>query len=184
MINLNELMMSACKFKKIWESACKNHRVLYFQIDKEDKGIPAHFHPFGEDHAFILDGKLTYDLSFEEQLVAEKESLVFGWTNAVHGYHNSDDTPVHILVFATPEHNESVYDKNALPVHDDSKVRYIKATTIEETLYSNRMVFSSIPPNDWTNTLTFDYKRQRLHSTPCDEPCADHLFITFKSPRL
>lgn len=86
-------MKSDIKFKKIWESSCKNHRVLYFQINNEDEGIDAHFHPFGEDHALILEGELTYDISFEEQIVAKKNNLVFGWTNYVHGYHNYSEKP-------------------------------------------------------------------------------------------
>ncbi|MEA0564576.1 MULTISPECIES: hypothetical protein [Lysinibacillus] len=49
-MDLKALIKSDIKFKKIWESSCKNHRVLYFQIDKDDNGIEAHFHPYGEDH--------------------------------------------------------------------------------------------------------------------------------------
>jgi len=78
MIDLKKIMQSDIKFKKIWESTCRNHRVLYFQINNEDEGIDAHFHPLGEDHALILEGELTYDISFEEQIVAKKNNLVFG----------------------------------------------------------------------------------------------------------
>ena len=109
MLDLDELMKSDIKFKQIWESSCKNHRVLYVQINNEDDGIVAHFHPFGEDHALILDGELTYDISFDEQIVAKKNTLVFGWTNYVHGYHNPSAKPLHILIFATPENNLSLY---------------------------------------------------------------------------
>ena len=181
MIDLKELMDSDRKFEKIWESACKNHRVLYFQLEEKDAGIDAHFHPFGEDHAFILEGELTYDFSFEEQLVARKNSLVFGWTNAVHGYHNDNETPLHILVFATPEQNDSVFDESKLLTKDDSNIRYIDTLSMKGTLFSNRVVFSSIPPSDFTNTLSLDYNRQILHVTPCDEPSADSIFITFKT---
>lgn len=181
MINLEDLKASAIKFKKVWESSCKNHRVLYFQINGEDEGIHPHFHPFGEDHAFILEGELTYDLSFKEQLVARKNSLVFGWTNAVHGYHNYKKEPLHILVFATPEQNDSVYDESKLSDKNTANIRHIETLPIKERLYSNRVVFSSVPPSDFTNTLTLDFNRQLLHVTPCKKPCANPLFITFKT---
>ena len=32
MIDLTKIMKSEIKFKKIWESSCENHRVLYFQM--------------------------------------------------------------------------------------------------------------------------------------------------------
>ena len=123
MIDLKTLIESDIKFKKIWESSCKNHRALYFQINNEDNGIDAHFHPFGEDHAFILDGELTYDISFNEQIVAKKNSLVFGWTNYVHGYHNASEKPLHILVFATPENNMTVYNQSQHPLKNYSNTR-------------------------------------------------------------
>ncbi|MBK3497037.1 hypothetical protein JFL43_19795 [Viridibacillus sp. YIM B01967] len=66
-VNLQALMESNTKFEKVWESIDRNHRILYFQIDEDDEGIPAHFHPYGEDSAIILQGELTYDISFEHQ---------------------------------------------------------------------------------------------------------------------
>lgn len=83
------LIKSDIKFKKICES--------FWRI------IEFYFHPYGEDHALILEGELTYDISFKEQIVVNKNSLVFGWTNYVYGYHNLNDMPLHILVFATTE---------------------------------------------------------------------------------
>ena len=180
MINLKELKESAIKFKKLWESSCKNHRVLYFQLNAEDEGIPPHFHQFGEDHAFILDGELTYDISFKEQIVAKKNSLVFGWTNTVHGYHNFKKDPLHILVFATPERNDSIYDDSKLTNIKSNNIRFIGTLPIKKT-YSNRVLFSSIPPSDFQNTLTLDFKYQLLHTTPCKKPCKNQLYITFKT---
>ncbi len=72
MVDLKALMNSEIKFKQVWESSCKNHRVLYFQINNTDDGIDAHFHPFGEDHALVLEGELTYDISFKEQMLLRK----------------------------------------------------------------------------------------------------------------
>ena len=181
MIDLVDLMKSDRKFEKIWESTCKNHRVLYFQIDEGDEGIPPHFHPYGEDHAFILEGELTYDISFEQQIVAKKNSLVFGWTYAVHGYHNTNSSSLHILVFATPEHNSSVYNESKLPRKIDVKLRFIEALPIKDILFSDRVIFSSAPL-DCTNTLILDTNRQILHVTLCNEPCGNPLFFTFKSP--
>ena len=41
-INLSEFINSTKKFEKVWESTCKNHRILYFQINKGDIGIDSH----------------------------------------------------------------------------------------------------------------------------------------------
>lgn len=183
MLDLKKLMISETKFKKIWESPCKNHRILYFQINNEDNGIEPHFHPYGEDHALILEGELTYDVSFKEQIVAKKSNLVFGWTNYVHGYHNSNDKPLHILVFATPENNLSVYNQSELPIQNNTKIRIIEKLPKAESLSSNRVVFSSVPPKNFSNTLIFDIERQKIeyiHSKMDNN--TKKLYITFKLP--
>ena len=182
MLDLKKLMKSDIKFKKIWESSCKNHRVLYFQINNGDKGIDAHFHPFGEDHALILEGELTYDISFEEQIVAKKNNLVFGWTNYVHGYHNSSEKPLHILVFATPKNNLSMYNQSKLPVKNYNNIRFIKKLPIEEIIISNRLIFSSIPPSDFSNTLIIDLENQIIKYTQYKLKSHNQLYVTFKSP--
>ncbi|AMO85759.1 hypothetical protein B857_00621 [Solibacillus isronensis B3W22] len=181
MIDLKNIMKSDIKFKKIWESSCKNHRVLYFQINKEDEGIDAHFHPLGEDHALILEGELTYDISFEEQIVAKKNNLVFGWTNYVHGYHNYSEKPLHILVFATPENNLSVYNQRELPVKNITNIRLIEKLPTKEEISSTRVMFSSTPPSDFSNCLTLDLENQIINFNPCKvESSNDNAYITFK----
>lgn len=181
MIDLKKLINSDIKFKKVWESSCKNHRVLYFQINNEDDGIDAHFHPFGEDHALILEGELTYDISFEEQISAKKNNLVFGWTNYVHGYHNFCEKPLHILVFATPENNLSVYNQRELPVNNYSNIRLIEKLPTKEKISSNRVIFSSTPPRDFSNSLVLDLENQTIESNPSKvESKNDNLYITFK----
>lgn len=180
MLDLKKIMKSDIKFKKIWESSCKNHRVLYFQINNEDEGIDAHFHPFGEDHALILEGELTYDISFEEQIVAKKNNLVFGWTNYVHGYHNYSEKPLHILVFATPENNLSVYNQRELPVENYTHIRLIEKMPTKEKTYSNRVIFSSTPPSDFSNSLMLDLENQIINFYPCKVESNDNLYIIFK----
>ena len=183
MTNLKELIDSTIKFMKVWESPCKNHRILYFQMNKEDIGIDAHFHPFGEDSALVLQGELTYDISFEEQLVAKENNLVFGWTNTVHGYHNVHETPLHILVFATPEHNPSEYNKALLPAQSLHNIRHIVVSKMK-TVESNRVHFSTVQPTSFTNCLYVDLKRKVLKVlNPCtmNQPLEEGgLFITFK----
>lgn len=182
MLDLKALIKSDIKFKKIWESSCKNHRVLYFQINNEDNGIEAHFHPFGEDHALILEGELTYDVSFEEQIVAKKNNLVFGWTNYVHGYHNFSEIPLHILVFATPEINISVYNQSKLPQQYYTNSRLIKKLPIVEKIVSNRVFFSSVPPKDFSNTLVIDLESQNMEYNQCKMDSNDNtIYIKFKS---
>ncbi|MEO4055042.1 hypothetical protein [Solibacillus sp. CAU 1738] len=141
-INLRALMDSNKKFEKVWESIDRNHRILYFQLDKDDEGIPAHFHPNGEDSAIILHGELTYDISFDHQIKAIEHDIVFGWTNDVHGYHNKSQGPVHILVFATPEQNPSLYEQNQIYTHKDKKVRKAKLNQYFKEISSSRMNFS------------------------------------------
>ena len=89
---------------------------------------------------------MTYDVSFKEQIVAKKSDLVFGGTNYVHGYHNFNDKPLHILVFATPENNLSVYNQSELPIQNDGNIRIIEKLPKTENLASNRVIFSSVPP--------------------------------------
>lgn len=182
MIDLNALIISDIKFKKIWESPCKNHRVLYFQINKTDNGINAHFHPYGEDHALILEGELTYDISFEEQIVAKKNTLVFGWTNYVHGYRNYSETPLHILVFATPENNLTEYNQSELPTQNYNNIRFIDNLSNIEQIFSDRMIFSSVPPKDVSNTLIIDLENRKIGSAQYKVDSNEKLYITFKSP--
>lgn len=180
MVDLKALIKSDMKFKKVWESSCKNHRVLYFQINNEDEGIDAHFHPFGEDHALVLEGELTYDISFEEQIVAKTNNLVFGWTNYVHGYHNGSEKPLHILVFATPENNLSVYNQSNLPRQNFTDIRLMEKVLKSEIIASNRVVFSSVPPKDFSNTLIIDLENQIIENTQFNmESSSNKLYITF-----
>lgn len=181
MIDLKQIMKSDNKFKKIWESSCKNHRVLYFQINNEDEGIDAHFHPLGEDHALVLEGELTYDISFEEQIVAKKNNLVFGWTNHVHGYHNYSEKPLHILVFATPENNLSVYNQRELPVKNNTNIRLIEKLPTKEKIFSTRVIFSPTPPSDFSNSLILNLENQIINFNQCKvDSNDDNLYLTFK----
>lgn len=182
-INLKEYINSTKKFEKVWESPCKNHRILYFQIDKEDTGIDAHFHPNGEDSALVLQGELNYDINFEEQMVVKENNLVFGWTNIVHGYHNVNENPLHVLVFATPEHNPSEYRKELLPTQHLENIRHIevlKMTSVE----SHRMLFSAVPPMIATNCLYIDLKKKWLEvfdsMSLLTEGKGFGLYVTFK----
>lgn len=141
-VNLQAIMESNTKFEKVWESIDRNHRILYFQIDEDDEGIPAHFHPYGEDSAIILQGELTYDISFKHQVKAIENEIVFGWTNYVHGYHNNSHNPLHILIFATPEQNPCVYEQNEFMIYKDKSVRKTKLTQHFKKTSSSRMIFS------------------------------------------
>lgn len=179
MIDLKELMKADIKFKKIWESSCKNHRILYFQINNGDEGIEAHFHPFGEDHALILEGELTYDISFEEKIIAVKNNLVFGWSNYVHGYCNFSDRPLHILVFATPENNLSVYDQREQKSKNYSNIRFLKKLPPKEKIFSNRVIFSSTPPKDFSNCLVINLEYKTIDSNPNIEESNDNLYVKF-----
>ncbi|WP_052344239.1 cupin domain-containing protein [Bacillus ndiopicus] len=184
-INIQKLIDSDIKFKKIWESDCKNHRVLYFQLDSNEEGIPAHFHPFGEDSAIVVQGELMYDISFEQQLRAEENEIVFGWTNYVHGYHNERAETLHLLIFATPEHNESIYDKGRLLEGEHTYIRQAKITAEMPAIASARMIFSTNIKNmAHGDTLIYDcykkelqviaYNEQPLHIQP------NYLVIQFK----
>ena len=180
-MDLKALIKSDIKFKMIWESSCKNHRVLYFQINKEDNGIEAHFHPYGEDHALILEGELKYDISFQEQIVVNQNSLVFGWTNYVHGYHNLNDKPLHILVFATPQNNLSVYNQGEHPIEEYTAIRKNEKLKELGRVSSKRITFSTIPPKDFTNSLLIDLEHQMVEFGPCKlNNNRNNLFVSFK----
>ncbi|MBK3497036.1 hypothetical protein JFL43_19790 [Viridibacillus sp. YIM B01967] len=73
---------------------------------------------------------------------AIENEIVFGWTNYVHGYHNNSHSPLHILIFATPEQNPCVYEKNELIIYKDKSVRKAKLTQHFEKSSSSRMNFS------------------------------------------
>jgi mannose-6-phosphate isomerase-like protein (cupin superfamily) len=183
-INLIEYIHSTKKFAKVWESACKNHRILYFQLNKEDEGIAAHFHPYGEDSALVLQGELTYDISFDQQIVASENNVLFGWTNNVHGYHNVHENPLHILVFATPENNPSEYKRERLPKQSLSQVRIIDVLANMSNIESPRMLFSTMAPTNFTNCISIHLESKILkvlnpfENNPPDED--GELFITFK----
>ncbi|MFJ7182929.1 cupin domain-containing protein [Lysinibacillus xylanilyticus] len=184
-IQLSDLINSDKKFEKLWESLCHNHRVLYFQIDENDEGIAAHFHPYGEDSAIILQGELIYDISFEQQLKAYENEIVFGWTNYVHGYHNQNSIPLHIIIFATPEQNRSVYDKDSLPADEYSAIRSAKLSPSMQEISSIRTVFSTgIMESYKNNTLSYNWKTKELRELNCNDSYPlidpDTLFIQFK----
>lgn len=48
------------KVNKIIESDNKNIRIIEFNLLKESSEIPPHFHPYGEDCAYVIKGELTY----------------------------------------------------------------------------------------------------------------------------
>lgn len=180
MINLNELIASNIKFQKIWESKDYNHRLLYFQIDPEDDGIPAHFHPEGEDSAIILKGELSYDISFKHQISANENDIVFGWTNCVHGYHNNSILPLHILVFATPDHNPSIYEHSASCINDIT-VRKAKISPLFNVVSSSRMTFSVIYKEYQPNTLAYNWSSKLIKEVKQEEKYMNNewLFIQF-----
>lgn len=182
---LSDLINSDNKFGKVWESSCLNHRILYFQIDENDEGITAHFHQFGEDSAIILQGELIYDISFEQQLEVYENEIVFGWTNYVHGYHNQNSIPLHIIIFATPEQNRSVYDKDSLPADEYSAIRSAKLSLSMQEISSIRTAFTTgIMENYKNNTLSYNWKTKELRELNCNDsyPIIDPntLFIQFK----
>ena len=183
--NLRELMNSEIKFSKLWESSCKNHRILYFQIDSEAEDIPVHFHPNGEDNAIVLQGKLTYDVKFEEQINAFENDIVFGWTNYVHGYHNKHSIPLHILIFATPENNWSVFDKDKLPevIFNEMRIKNFPQAMIE--IESTRMIFSSGKMDTYKdNTFSFNWHSKELRKMKSNDTypliTPESLYIQFK----
>lgn len=184
-IQLSDLINSETKFGKLWESLCINHRILYLQINEDDEGIAAHYHPYGEDSAIILQGELIYDISFEQQLKAYENEIVFGWTNYVHGYHNQNSNPLHIIIFATPEQNWSVYDKDSLPADEYTAIRSAKLSPSMQEIGSTRTVFSTgIMEKYKKNTLSYNWKTKELRELNCND-CyplkdPDTLFIQFK----
>lgn len=179
LVHLKELMISNTKYQKVWESSCKNHRILYFQINSNDIGIEAHFHPFGKDHAFVLQGELTYDISFERQIKAKENSLVFGWTNYVHGYQNDSDQPLHILVFATPKNNPSIYEKNMLSMQNFINIRTWDCSTFDE-IRSERITFSASHSKDLSDTVMIHLQSKKLIVLPNEIETKDNaLYITF-----
>ncbi|WP_107837983.1 hypothetical protein [Metasolibacillus meyeri] len=158
---------------------------MYCQLNKNDEGIPAHFHPSGEDSAIVLQGELTYDVSFEQQLKAVENDIVFGWTNYVHGYHNSSLTALHILIFATPEHNESIYDPAYLPKGEYPSIRLAKMTSDMMKITSERMIFSTKQRNiAQHNMMIFDcYKKELQIMEHHDQPASiqpNSIVIQFK----
>lgn len=183
-INLSEYIHSSIKFEKVWESPCKNHRILYFQIHKEDLGIDAHFHPYGEDSALVLQGELTYDISFDQQMIVKENNLVFGWTNLVHGYHNVHENPLHILVFATPENNPSEYQRELLTIQSAEQLRQAVVSSKMGIVESTRTIFSTVPPTHFTDCIYIDLKRKLLKViNPLDSKHPDEeggFYITFK----
>ena len=182
--NLRELINSEIKFSKLWESSCQNHRILYFQIDSEIEDIPAHFHPNGEDSAIVLQGELTYDVNFEEQITAFENEFVFGWTNCVHGYHNKASNPLHILIFATPENNSSIYDKDKLPESEFNEIRIINVSHSMIELESNRMIFSSGKIDTYQdNMFIFNREKKELRKIKSNNPhpiTPECMYIQFK----
>ena len=179
-MNLTELMDSNIKFEKVWESTDYNHRLMYLQMDPDDKGIPAHFHPEGEDSAIILKGELCYDVSFEHQINANENDIVFGWTNFVHGYHNDSLLPLHLLVFATPEHNPSVYEHSSSCLNANS-VRKVKMSPLFSEISSSRMKFSVIHKEYQPNTLAYNWNSKQIREVKRGESyrSREWLFIQF-----
>lgn len=124
---------------------------------------------------------MTYDISFKEQIVVNKNSLVFGWTNYVHGYHNSNNMPLHILVFATLENNLSVYNQSKLPIQEYTGIRKIEKLDELEHLIKQRIAFSSIPPKDFTDTLMIDLESQYIeYGQFRNNDSHNKIYVTFK----
>ena len=179
-INIRKLMDSSEKYMKVWESKDLNHRILYFQLDKADEGIPAHFHPHGEDHAIVLEGELTYDISFNQQIKASENEIVFGWNKHVHGYHNHSDKPLHLLVFATPEYNPSVYSEVGYEVNKGEKMR--KATINKDfgTIASDRMKFSIETDEVTMDMFAYDKDTKELWTIKPDYEPIQPLLISIQ----
>lgn len=175
--NIRKLIQSKEKYMKVWESEDLQHRILYFQLDKEDGGIPAHFHPYGEDHAIILAGELTYDISFDRQIKAVENEIVFGWNKYVHGYRNHSDEPLHLLIFATPEYNPSVYRKEE---KHDQKIRKAKIDESFPTIASERIKFSIKTAGYHKDSVVYDKHSKELWIMPASQKVLDqHLIIRF-----
>lgn len=178
--NIRTLMDLNEKYIKVWESEDLNHRILYFQLDKGEEGIPAHFHPHGEDHAIVLDGELTYDISFDQQLKANVNEIVFGWNNYVHGYHNYSDKPLHLLIFATPEHNPSVYSKENHIEEQNERVRKAAIDKNFASIASERIRFSVKRDGNQKYMFTYDKNMQQLSMMPLSKEDRNlHLTIQF-----
>lgn len=161
-LGIRKMMNSKEKYKKVWESDNLSHRILYFQLDKEDEGIPAHFHPYGEDHAIVLQGELTYDISFHKQIKAVENEIVFGWNQCIHGYQNCSDEPLHLLVFATPEHNPSMYSKG-----EEKHVEKIRKAKIDKnfrSIASERIQFSTEIAGNLNYIFAYDKEEKELEA--------------------
>jgi quercetin dioxygenase-like cupin family protein len=75
---------------------------LYEVVFLHGEGIQPHLHPYGEDCAIVLSGRLTYYVNNRETIDVNQGEVVFGWKNVIHGYRNQDQQPLHLLVFVTP----------------------------------------------------------------------------------
>ncbi len=99
----------------------------------------------------------------------------------MHGYQNSSEKPLHILVFATPENNVSVYNQSKLPRQNYTDIRLVEKVEKSEKIASNRVVFSSVPPKDFSNTLIIDLKNQVIVNPQFKtEHSSNLLYITFR----
>ena len=99
----------------------------------------------------------------------------------LHGYHNSSEKPLHILVFATPENNLSVYNQRELPVKNQTHIRLIEKLPTNEKIFLDRVLFSSTPPSDFSNSLMLNLENRIIDFNPCKVECNDdNLYITFK----
>ncbi|MEK4761014.1 cupin domain-containing protein [Viridibacillus sp. FSL E2-0187] len=160
---LNEIIQSTTKSLKFWESKDKNHRLLYFQIDPQNDGIPAHFHPLGEDYAIVVDGEMLYDISFDTQITVSENEIAFGWQHFVHGYHNRSNFPLHIIIFATPENNPSIYNEVENKTCFDEKVRVQNLTNNFNTMESNFIKFSIVQGDlAIKNCILYDWQNKKI----------------------
>lgn len=177
-LNIRKMVNSKEKYLKVWESENLHHRILYFQLDKEE--IPAHFHPYGEDHAIVLSGELTYDISFDRQIEAAENDIVFGWNNYIHGYHNQSDKPLHLLIFATPKYNPSVYKKEENGENHNLKIRKAAIDKNFKTIASKRMRFSTEAAGNHGDMFAYDKYTKELWIMPNSQEVSNlHLLIQF-----
>jgi quercetin dioxygenase-like cupin family protein len=99
--------------------------------------IGPHTHPKGEDCAIVLSGQLGYWISNKEMLQIQPGEVVFGWRDVIHGYCNTQEELVHLLIFATPEKTGLEY-----PEDEDNRVIHLP---LDERIIGkdNERVFTS-----------------------------------------
>ena len=125
--DLSKTVVNQSKNDLIYKSKDEKYWV-YEVIFQSKEGIPPHSHPYGEDCAIVLSGRLDYYISNEKTIRASKGDIVFGWKNHIHGYINKEIEPLHLLILVAPNKIglEYLSDDDLKIVHIPEEKRMMK----------------------------------------------------------